>query len=156
VTRSRSGPAFDMPRRPRRAPRDAPWPVPLGAAHDSSAAAHVRLLGAPLVQVGGVEFDPAPGRVSAALYYLAYRAEWVARDEMIGLFWRDSEEALARGSLRQLVRSMASSPYAVGFEAERQRLRWRVASEAPSRPIGNVGRWSESGDRWPTPVMFTF
>jgi ABC-type glycerol-3-phosphate transport system substrate-binding protein len=30
------------------------------------------------------------------------------------------------------------------------------AAEAPSRPIGNVGRWSESGDRWPTPVMFTF
>jgi DNA-binding SARP family transcriptional activator/predicted ATPase len=127
VTRSRRGSAVDM--RPRSVPpRRAASPT-AALERDPCAGVLVRLLGTPSVRVGEMAYEPAAGRVSAALYYLAYRADWVVRDELIGLFWPESDEARARGSLRQLVRSMVCSPCAVGVEIERQRLRWRVASD---------------------------
>jgi hypothetical protein len=55
-------------------------------------AAYVQLLGTPLFRLEGECLEPSPGKSSALLYYLAYQGRWVSRDELLYLFWPDSDE----------------------------------------------------------------
>lgn len=61
--------------------------------------------------------------------YVALQQRWVARDELVALFWPDRPEATARGNLRPLLAKLARAPQAAGFEREPSRVRWRVASD---------------------------
>lgn len=91
--------------------------------------AQARLLGPPEVRVGDKSFEPPPGKTSALLYYLAYKGEWVGRDELVYLFWPEADESTARKNLRQLLSTLRRLPYTQELEVEDTRLRWRVLSD---------------------------
>lgn len=89
----------------------------------------VRLLGSPVITVGETVHEPPPGRAAALLYYLAYRATWVARDELLYLFWPDAAEDRARASLRTLLSVLRRCAFAPTLEVERVRVRWLVTTD---------------------------
>ncbi len=63
------------------------------------------------------------------LVYLACRAGWASRDELIGLFWPDSNDADARHNLRSLLHRARRLPWAAGLEVEDDWLRLQVPSD---------------------------
>ncbi len=117
----------------------------------------VRLLGPPTVRIGERVWEPAAGRSSAVLAYLAYAGAWVARDDLLYLFWPDADETKGRANLRQMLVSVRALPYTTGFEAERTRVRWPVATD--------VADWAAAIARrdlglarhgWPRPLLDGF
>jgi DNA-binding SARP family transcriptional activator/predicted ATPase len=117
----------------------------------------VRLLGPATVRIGAKVWEPAADRRSAVLFYLAYAGSWVPRDDLLYLFWPDSDEQKGRANLRQLLVSLRALPFAVGLEAERTRVRWPVATD--------VAAWAAALDRrdlvaardgWPRPLLEGF
>lgn len=91
--------------------------------------AYVKLLGSPHIEVNGQRFAAPAGKSSALLYYLAYRNDWVRREELIFLLWPESGEGAARRNLRQLLISLKRSPYLAGLEVENTRIRWPVDTD---------------------------
>jgi predicted ATPase len=63
------------------------------------------------------------------LAYLAYKNDWVSRDELAHLFWSDVTTEVARHSLRQLIKRLKVLSLPRGLEIEHERLRWQVASD---------------------------
>jgi len=77
--------------------------------------------------------------------YLAHRDDWVGRDELLTLFWPDEAESAARHNLSQLVYHCRRQPWFDGLEAERTRLRWRVASDLQLfRAAIGAGAWHDA------------
>jgi predicted ATPase/DNA-binding SARP family transcriptional activator len=77
--------------------------------------------------------------------YLAHRDDWVGRDELLTLFWPDEAESTARHNLSQLVYHCRRQPWFDGLEAERTRLRWRVASDLQLfRAAIGAGAWHDA------------
>ena len=91
---------------------------------------HVNLLGTPAVQQGDTWLEPAPGKLTALVYYLAYQPGWASRDDLLYLFYPDTEERRARQNLRPLLTKLRRSAYAEGLEIEPTRLRWEVRTDA--------------------------
>jgi predicted ATPase/DNA-binding SARP family transcriptional activator len=89
----------------------------------------VRLLGAAQVNLGQEQIEIPAGKTSALLYYLAYKNDWVSRDELIYLLWPESPEGAARKNLRQLLSTIRRLPYAESMETEENRLRWQVSTD---------------------------
>ena len=90
----------------------------------------VRLLGRPAVaDAEGRWREFPPGLKAAALGYLGLQQRWVARDELLVLFWPDRPEETARGNLRPLLASLVREPRAPGVEREPSRVRWLVESD---------------------------
>ena len=101
----------------------------------------LKLLGAPSVYHEGDWLEPPPGKVSALLFYLAYRDVWVSRQELAYLFWPDMPEPNARSNLRKLLARAKGLAYTQGLEAERSRLRWQVDTDLQAfRDAANEGR----------------
>ncbi len=81
--------------------------------------------------------------------YLAHRDDWVGRDEVLALFWPDEAESTARHNLSQLVYHCRRQPWFDGLEAERTRLRWRVASDVQLfRAAIGAGAWHDALDHY--------
>ena len=77
--------------------------------------------------------------------YLAHRDDWVGRDELLTVFWPDEVESVARHNLSQLVYHCRRQPWFDGLEAERTRLRWRVASDLQLfRAAIGAGAWHDA------------
>src|SRR5690606_27146507 len=95
----------------------------------STMAVSVRLLGTPSIRWGGVDHEPAATRASALAYFLAFQGRWVARDELLALFWPDVDESRARTSLRQVLTTLRRMPFCGGVEVETARVRWLVKSD---------------------------
>ncbi len=119
--------------------------------------ATVRLLGRASIWVGDLAWEPPADRRSALLYYLAHAAGWVPREDLLYLFWADSEEQKGRANLRQLLVAVRAMPCAVDLEVERTRVRWPVATD--------LHHWNELIDRnapppeggvWPGPLLEGF
>ena len=72
---------------------------------------------------------PTAGKTSALLYHLAYRGDWVGRDELWFLFWPDMVEEKARRNLRQLLTGIKRSPFARGLQVEVKRLCWPIRTD---------------------------
>ncbi len=117
----------------------------------------VRLLGPAAVRIGANAWEPAADRRSAVLFYLAYAGSWVPRDDLLYLFWPDSDEQKGRTNLRQLLVALRALPFAEGLEAERTRVRWPV--------VADVAAWSDAlgrrdlgvaRDGWPRPLLEGF
>ena len=89
----------------------------------------VQLLGTPVVSAGGESIEPASGKISALLFYLACAQGWVSRDELTYLLWPDSGDRQARNSLRQLLHRVKDVAYAGALEREEMRLRWMVDTD---------------------------
>ncbi len=109
----------------------------------------VRLLGRPAVAVSeGPWREFPPGLKAAALGYLALQPRWVAREELLVLFWPDRPDETARGNLRPLLAKLAREPLAPGFERESTRVRWPVASDhAALSSAYRERRWMDAW-RW--------
>jgi predicted ATPase/DNA-binding SARP family transcriptional activator/Tfp pilus assembly protein PilF len=90
----------------------------------------VRLLGTPQATspMGVVSF--LPDKRYQLLAYLAYKSEWVNRDELAYLFWSETDNETARHSLRQLLKRLKVLSLPEGLEIERERLRWQTSSDA--------------------------
>ena len=89
----------------------------------------VKLLGTAQVNQGQEWLELPPGKTPALLYYLAYKNNWISRDEIIYLLWPESAEAAARKNLRQLLSTTRRLPFAENLEAEENRLRWQVNTD---------------------------
>jgi DNA-binding SARP family transcriptional activator len=63
----------------------------------------VRLFGRPELDLDGRHRYLAASQVDQCLAYLALRADWVTRDELIFLFWSDRVDAVGRRNLRKLL-----------------------------------------------------
>ncbi len=88
----------------------------------------VRLFGPPQISVDANVVQPPQGKTEALLYYLAFRSEWVSRDELTFFFWPEADERAARANLRQLLSTLRRLPY-VTLETDDARVRWLVASD---------------------------
>jgi predicted ATPase/DNA-binding SARP family transcriptional activator len=88
-----------------------------------------RLFGTPQVSspAGVVSF--LPDKRYQLLAYLAFKSDWVNRDELAYLFWSDTNNETARHSLRQLLKRLKLLAPSNGLEIERERLRWQVDSD---------------------------
>ena len=93
----------------------------------------VHLLGAACVKTLAQSVDFATDKRYQCLSYLAYKGEWISRDELAYLFWPDVPTHTARHSLRQLLRRIKSLAWLAeledGLETERERIRWQVATD---------------------------
>ena len=110
---------------------------------------NVRLLGRASIEIAERVWEPPADLRHAVLLYLAYVATWTPRDDLLYLFWPDSDEGRARANLRQLLLAMRALPYCAELEVERTRLRWL--------PETDVARWQRTlaggvlpdPSRWP-------
>lgn len=86
--------------------------------------------------------------------YLAHRDDWVGREELLALFWPEVDESTARHNLSQLVYHCRRQPWFAELEAERTRLRWRVASDLQLfRAAIGAGAWSDALDLYRGPLL---
>ena len=119
--------------------------------------ATVRLLGRASIRIGDLAWELPADRRSALLYYLAHAGGWVPREDLLYLFWADSEEHKGRANLRQLLVAVRAMPCAGGLEVERTRVRWPVATDVQdwsSRTDG--GDPAPVGGAWPGPLLDGF
>jgi predicted ATPase/DNA-binding SARP family transcriptional activator len=86
---------------------------------------NVRLLGT--VQAGNSNF--LADQRYQLLAYLAYKNDWVNRDELAYLFWSDTHNEIARRRLRQLIKRLKALSLADTLEIESEKLRWHVTSD---------------------------
>jgi len=89
----------------------------------------VKLLSSPAIYLGDDRAIPPRGKTSALLYYLAYQADWVQRDDLLYLFWPDVEEQKARSNLRQLLSSLRSSSFGKNLKTNKQHVGWFVTTD---------------------------
>lgn len=109
--------------------RDHPFghaPAPL---LEWGVASFVRLLGRPGIRDGTRASEPPAGKTTALLYHLAYRRDWVTREELLGLLYPETDEPRARQNLRALVAKVRRSRWAGGVAIEAGRLRWDVPTD---------------------------
>ncbi len=112
--------------------------------------ASVCLLGPPSIRIGERRWEPAADRRSALLYFLAHAGTWVVRDDLLYLFWPDSEEHRGRANLRQLLVAVRALPFGSGLEIERTRLRWLVETDVRGWADAlEHGRLEQVGGLWP-------
>ena len=90
---------------------------------DSAMSVAVRLLGRFEVRIDGRPVARPGAKTCALLGYLAARAAWVERSEVVALLYPEVGTRQARGSLRQLLHN--ARPYAPHLERDGSRLRWR-------------------------------
>ncbi len=83
----------------------------------------VRLLGRFAIRIDGRSVAPPAAKASVLLGYLAARATWTDRSELVALLYADATGSHARANLRQLLHDVRG--HAPGLERERSRLRWR-------------------------------
>ena len=118
-------------------------------------AVSLRLLGRPAVHHRDDWVEPPFNKGWALLLYLAFRGGWVDRDELVYLFWPDSQESRARGNLRKLLsRSLRDNPFTEDLEIESGRLRWRVDSDLTDfRAVVDDRRWDDAVALYRGPLL---
>ena len=86
-------------------------------------AANVQLLGRVRARVGDQDIDFAADKRYQLLAYLAYKGDWVSRDELAFLFWPDVPDHSARHSLRQLIKRVRKLNWLADLESRNEQLR---------------------------------
>ena len=96
---------------------------------------------------GGILLPPGLAAYLAA--FLAIRADWVARDELVALLWPDAEPRRARHNLSQLLYAVRRSDWGHDVEGEAVRVRWLVDSDvAAFRRAASEGDWRGAVDAY--------
>ncbi len=104
----------------------------------------LKILGKPVLEVGGETVDLPPTRVSWLLVYLGYHGEWLTRQDLAFFFRPDADNDTALHYLRKLLAAARSLPWA-HLEIERTRVRWQVPTDlAHFRAAKAAGRWGEA------------
>lgn len=103
------------------------------------------LLGVPRRRDGEAETALTAGRAAQLAAFLAIRADWVARDELVALLWPDAEPQRGRHTLSQLLYQVRRTPWGRDVEGEPTRLRWTVACDvAAFRRAAAEGAWGDA------------
>jgi predicted ATPase/DNA-binding SARP family transcriptional activator len=89
----------------------------------------IQLLGSVRAKIGSEGTDFLPDKRFQLLAYLAYRSDWVSRDQIADLFWSDSAPDMARNNLRQLLARIKTLEWTTDLQAERHRLCWLVQTD---------------------------
>lgn len=92
----------------------------------------LKLFGNPSISFANETLEPSVTKPLALLYYLAFQAEWVSRDQLALLFYPDDESKSARAKLRQLINRCKKLAFTETLEVEDTRLRWLVNSDVLS------------------------
>lgn len=87
------------------------------------------LLGAAAVGPPGAVAALPADRRGCLLAYVAYDGAWVDRNRLALLLWPESDEASAKGSLRQLLLRVKRLDLAGGLEVTPTSVRWSVACD---------------------------
>ena len=70
-----------------------------------------------------------PDKRFQLLSYLAYKNDWVTREQASFLFWPDVPSQSARANLRHLLKRIRQFDWLAGLEVDRHRLRWHVDTD---------------------------
>jgi predicted ATPase/DNA-binding SARP family transcriptional activator/uncharacterized protein HemY len=89
----------------------------------------VRLLGPPQAMSPSGVVSFLSDKRYQLLAYLAYKHDWVNRDELAYLFWSETHDGAARHNLRQLLKRLKIVSQPEGLEIERERLRWQTSTD---------------------------
>lgn len=105
----------------------------------------MRLLGTPAVRVADAWLPLRPTKACALLAYVAHRGRPVARSELAALLWPDLDPQHAATNLRQLLRALATSPFGVALERDRDTVRCTLASDSLAlRQAVDEERWEHA------------
>lgn len=105
--------------------------------------ASLRLLGVPHIDDEGGAHRLPVSKATCLLVFLAVRAEWVRRDEVMLMLWPDGGEARARHALRQLLYRARAFAWAQRLETADGALRWQVVDDVRRfRERHAAGDWS--------------
>ena len=116
-----------------------------------------RLLSTPGIFLGDERVEIPQGKTSALLYYLAYQHDWVNREDILYLFWSDTEELKARNNLRQLLSAIRKLPFVGSLETTNHRLRWTVPSDTQAFKEAFVEEnWSKAATCYQGPLLYGF
>ncbi len=111
------------------------------------------LLGPSRLIVDGQPWPWLPDRRTQLLSYLAGRADWVARETLLTLFWPDRSADSAGNNLRQLLRRVRALNVP-GLEIERGRLRWTPATDVAAFVEAVADRrWEEALGHYEGPLL---
>lgn len=103
------------------------------------------LLGVPRRRSPDGDIVLPAGRAAQLASYLAVRADWVARDELIALLWPDAEPRRGRHTLSQLLYQLRRTAWGHDLESEPTRLRWPVPCDVSAfRHAASEGAWREA------------
>ncbi|HZJ08112.1 MAG TPA: tetratricopeptide repeat protein, partial [Trueperaceae bacterium] len=89
----------------------------------------VQLLGPARAHISGEAVAFKADKRYQCLSYLAFKGDWVSRDELAYLFWPDVSTSDARHSLRQLVKRIRALPWLPALDTERERIRWLTQTD---------------------------
>jgi DNA-binding SARP family transcriptional activator len=79
------------------------------------------------------------------LFYLAYRGEWMSREELAFFFRPDADEATARHYVRKMLSGSRQMGWVQGLEVEPKRLRWNVDTDVfRFRNLVSEGCWAQA------------
>ncbi|MDX2005214.1 MAG: tetratricopeptide repeat protein [Meiothermus sp.] len=89
----------------------------------------VKLMGGPQAVLGSrIVVFPEDKRY-LLLAYLAYRGDWVGREQLAYLFWSETDSATARKNLRHLLTRVRAMDWEPQIQTEREHLRWPVDTD---------------------------
>ena len=91
---------------------------------------YAKLMGTPKAHLGSGVFPFSDDKRYQLLAYLAYKGDWISREQLAYLFWPEVETSTARKNLRHLLQRVRGLDWLDGsLEAEAERLRWAVHSD---------------------------
>ncbi len=115
----------------------------------------VRLLGHPELQIDDRQIYWSSGQVAQVLLYLAYKADWVSREQIIFLLWPDKTDEVARRNLRRLLHRIKKEVKDV--ESDGEMLRWIVVSDVQSwKEAIDKQNWEKAFDLYQGPFLEEF
>ncbi len=116
---------------------------------------YLRLLGRPELQIGDEKTYWSSGQIAQLLLYLAYKADWVSREQIIFLLWPDKTDDVARLNLRRLL--SRAKKQVEGVESDGELLRWIIPSDIQSwREALDKQDWQKAFDLYQGPFLEAF
>ena len=108
---------------------------------------HLQLLGSAKFIDKDRIMDIPPKQSLLLASYLAYKEDWVSRDELVHLFWTNENEKTARHNLSQLLYYCKQQAWTLGLEVERSRVRWLIETDVRQfqNALGN-GIWQKASN----------
>ncbi len=121
-----------------------------------SAPVALRLFGVPtlLARDGTAGLVFTAERPFQLLAFLAFRQQWVRRDEVGSLLWPERDAALARSNLRKVLLVARKLPGIVHIEQERDLLRWAPRTDLRAfEEACDEGRFEDAADLFVAPLL---
>ena len=107
------------------------------------------LLGTPWLRIEGTVHAPEPSLRSVLAYYVAWRGEWVPREDVANLFWGEHGTSDALRNLRQLLHTLRQTPLVDAIEIQQRRLRFLGSTDVAEFQDALMAReWERALQAW--------